>query len=145
MLHNNVRSLRRNLENLQVHLLDELNYSFSVIGVSETKISTVDCVNFDTSIPGYKFEYVPTPLSSGGVGMYVKDNLNYTIIDKTSNEAFQALWIEFHLSRQPNSNLHMECHPRGELNRALTVIVNAYTKLMVYRVFTHRASPVSGW
>ena len=85
-----------------MHLLDELNYSFSVIGVSETKISTVDSVNFDTSIPGYKFEYVSTPLSSGGVGMYVKDNLNYTIIDKTSNEAFQALWIEFHLSRQPN-------------------------------------------
>ena len=55
-----------------MHLLDELNYSFSVIGVSETKISTVDFVNFDTSIPGYKFEYVPTPLSSGGVGMYVK-------------------------------------------------------------------------
>ena len=102
LLHNNVRSLRRNLENLQVHLLDELNYSFSVIGVSETKISTVDSVNFDTSIPGYKFEYVPTPLASGGVGMYVKDSLNYTIIDKTSNEAFQALWIEFHLSRQPN-------------------------------------------
>ena len=34
--------------------------------------------------------------------MYIKDSLNYTIIDKTSNEAFQALWIEFHLSRQPN-------------------------------------------
>ena len=102
LLHNNVRSLRRNLENLQVHLLDELNYSFSVIGVSETKISTVDSVNFDTSIPGYKFEYVPTPLASGGVGMYVKDSLNYTIIDKTSNEASQASWIEIHLSRQPN-------------------------------------------
>ena len=34
--------------------------------------------------------------------MYVKDSLNYTIIDKTSNEAFQALWIEIHLYRQPN-------------------------------------------
>ena len=102
MLRNNVRSLRRNLEKLQVHLLDEVNYSFSVIGVSETKISTVDSVNFDTSIPGYKLEYVPTPLASGGVGMYFKDSLNYTIIDKTSNEAFQALWIEIHLSWQPN-------------------------------------------
>ena len=38
VLHNNVRSLRRNLENFQVHLLDELNCDFSVIGVSETKI-----------------------------------------------------------------------------------------------------------
>ena len=85
-----------------MHLLDELNYSFSVIRVSETKISTVDSVNFDTSVPRYKFEYLPTPLASGGVGMYVKDSLNYTIIDKTSNEAFQALWIEIHLSWQPN-------------------------------------------
>ena len=38
VLHNNVRSLRRNLENFQVHLLDELNCDFSIIGVSETKI-----------------------------------------------------------------------------------------------------------
>ena len=37
VLHNNVRSLRRNLENFQVHLLDELNCDFSIIGVSETK------------------------------------------------------------------------------------------------------------
>ena len=31
--------------------------------------------------------------------MYVKDSLNYMIIDKTSNE---ALWIKVHLSWQPN-------------------------------------------
>ena len=38
MLHNNVRSLKRNLENLQIHLLRELDYNFNVIGVTETKI-----------------------------------------------------------------------------------------------------------
>ena len=58
-----------------MNLLDELNYSFSVIGVSETKIGTVDSVNFHMSVPGYKFEYVLTPLTSRGVGMYVKDSL----------------------------------------------------------------------
>ena len=30
--------LRRNLEDVQVHLLHELNFDFSIIGVSETKI-----------------------------------------------------------------------------------------------------------
>ena len=40
ILHNKVPSLRRNLENLQVHLLDELNYRFSVIGITETKLQT---------------------------------------------------------------------------------------------------------
>ncbi len=31
LLHNNVRSLRRNLENFQTHLLQQLDYNFSVI------------------------------------------------------------------------------------------------------------------
>ena len=38
LLHNNIRSLKRNLKNFQVHVLDELNFEFSIIGVSETKI-----------------------------------------------------------------------------------------------------------
>ena len=38
VFHNNVRSLRSNLGNQQIHnLLDELKYGFSVIGISETK------------------------------------------------------------------------------------------------------------
>ena len=36
-------------------------------------------------------EYVPTPLSAGGVGMYIKSDLNYTVIEKSSEDAFQAL------------------------------------------------------
>ncbi len=42
LLHNNVRSLRRNLENFQTHLLQQLDYNFSVIGISETKIRDVN-------------------------------------------------------------------------------------------------------
>jgi hypothetical protein len=42
MLHNNVRSLKRNLENFQTHLLQELDFNFSVIGITETKISILD-------------------------------------------------------------------------------------------------------
>ena len=94
MLHNNVRSLRRNLENFHTHLLDELDHDFSVIGVTETKITNMTKLDFNPQIPNYQFEYVPTPLSCGGVGMYVSNSLNYTILEKTSNEAFQALWIE---------------------------------------------------
>ena len=64
LLHNNVRSLRRNLENLQVHLLDELEHHFSVIGVSKTKITKTSLLDFNPSTAGYEFEYVPTPESS---------------------------------------------------------------------------------
>ena len=102
LLHNNVRSLKRNLENFQVHLLDELDCNFSLIGVSETKINNLKDVDFDPNIPGYVFEHVPTPLASGGVGLYINDSLKYTVIEKTSEVAFQALWIEIKFTRKSN-------------------------------------------
>ena len=65
LLHNIVRSLKRNLDDFQVLLLDELQYRFNVIGVTETKI-TED----NQKIPGYSFEYVPpTPLAARGVAL----------------------------------------------------------------------------
>ena len=40
-LHNIVRSLRRNLDDFQVHLLDEHQYRFNVIRVTETKTTEI--------------------------------------------------------------------------------------------------------
>ena len=53
-------------------------------------------------IPGYVFEYVPTPLASGGVGMFIDESLDYRILEKTSNEAFQVLWPEFSIVNKKN-------------------------------------------
>lgn len=51
---------------------------------------------FNSNIPNYNFEFAPTPvpLSAGGVGMYICETMNYTVIERTYNEAFQAQWIE---------------------------------------------------
>ena len=94
IFHNNVRSLKRNLENLKVQLLDQLDFHFNIIGITETKITNSSELNFKTQIPGYEFEYVPTPLASGGVGMYIDNTLEYIVLEKCANDAFQALWIE---------------------------------------------------
>lgn len=102
LFHNNIRSLKRNLENLQVQLLDELDYHFNIIGVTETKITNSTQLNFNVEIPGYEFEHVPTPLASGGVGMYIDNTLEYVILEKHSNDAFQALWIELINSNKKN-------------------------------------------
>ena len=56
-------SLRRNLENLQAHLLDELDYRFSVIGITETKITNSAGINLNPHPPNYQYEQVTTPLS----------------------------------------------------------------------------------
>ena len=101
LLHNNVRSLRRNLENFQSHLLEELQLHFSVIGVTETKITNSNLpLDFNPSIPNYRFEFVPTPLSAGGVGMYIHNDRNYTVIERTCDEAFQALWVSIHIAKK---------------------------------------------
>ena len=101
--HTNIRSLKRNLENFQTHLLDELTFRFNILGITETRIKTAcDNLDFNPAISHYNFERVPTPLSAGGVGMYIDENLKYTIIEKCSNEAFQALWVELHLPKHPN-------------------------------------------
>ena len=94
VFHNNVVSLNRNLENLQTHILHELDFHFNIIGVSETKITNANSELCTAKIPGYSFEYAPTPLSSGGVGLFIDESLNYRILEKISNEAFQALWAE---------------------------------------------------
>ena len=100
VFHNNVVS--RNLENLQTHLLCELEFHFNIIGVTETKITNSNLHTCTAQIPGYVFECVPTPLVSGGVGMFINESLNYRILEKTTNETFQALWIEISLVNKKN-------------------------------------------
>ena len=56
VFHNNIVSLNRNLENFQAHLLQELNFHFNIIGVSETKITNVIHSFVLVKIPGYAFE-----------------------------------------------------------------------------------------
>ena len=42
----------------------------------------------------YVLEHVPTPLASGGAGVFVDQSINYNVLEKTSNEAFRVLWVE---------------------------------------------------
>lgn len=92
IFHNNIVSLNNNLEKLVTHYLENLDFHFNIIGNTETKITHTN-QNFATKIPAYAFEHVPTPLASGGVGLFIDENLNYTVLEKESHEAFQALWI----------------------------------------------------
>lgn len=74
VFHNNVVSLNQNLENLQTHLLYELDFHFNVIGVTETKITNSNLHTCNTNIPGYVFECAPTPLVSGGVRLFIDES-----------------------------------------------------------------------
>ena len=92
LFHANVRSLKRNFENLQTHLLNELGYPSNIIGITETRITENDQADYHPSIPGYSFEFAPKPLAAGGVGMFIDENVKFRVIEKISSRALQALW-----------------------------------------------------
>ena len=101
-VHNNVVSINENLQNLTL-LLDELDLQFNLIGVTETKITNSKENGSFPCIPGYVFDFVPTPLASGGIGLFIHESLNYTVLEnKISNEGFQALWIEIFFVNNKN-------------------------------------------
>ena len=87
IFHNNIVSINRNLQNVEL-LLDELDFHFDVIGISETKITNSNEYNAHPNIPGYVFEHVSTPLASGGGSLFVDKSLNCNVLEKTSHEAF---------------------------------------------------------
>ena len=102
IFHINIASLNRNLEKLVTHYLEEIDFHFDIIGISETKITNSNQNLCTSKIPGYAFEHVPTPLASGGAGLFIDETLNYTVLEKRSNEAYQALWIEISFEKQKN-------------------------------------------
>ena len=136
IFHNNVVSLNHNLENVMA-LLDELDFHFDVIGVTETKITNSNVNEFQPNIPGYCFECVPTPLASEGVGMFIEESLNYNVLEKTSTGVFEALWIEISfvtskniicgiIYRQHNSPEYFQSHFEETVERLASANKNVY-------------------
>ena len=62
-------------------MLNEVNIHFTIIGVTETRIREADSINLTLELPGYCFEFVPTPLSASGVGLFIDENVKYRIVE----------------------------------------------------------------
>ena len=89
-----------------MHLLEELDFGFNIIGITETRIKNEYAnLDFNPAIPNYNFEYVLTPLSAECVGIYIDEELKYRVVEKCSNEASHALWIEVYLPKKRQYNM----------------------------------------
>ena len=62
----------KNLNNLPTQILKEFEFHFDIIGISETKITNSNSAISVPTIPGYNFEFVPTPLALGCVALFLK-------------------------------------------------------------------------
>jgi len=74
LLNCNIRSIQANFDNLE-QFLNDLNYPFNIISLSETWINRSNEQISNLDLPGYSFLSQPTTQRAGGVGMYIKKGI----------------------------------------------------------------------
>ena len=127
-LHVNIRCLNKNFDNLS-SFLATLNRTFSVIGVSETWLDKNNDDSF--KIPGFKFKSNRRKhKSGGGVGIFIKSNLNFKLrndLQSAAPDIYESIFIEI---IQPSSkNILVGC-----IYKAPDVTVSDFNKLLVFKI-----------
>ena len=116
-LHINLKSLSANFDNSLV-MLEELQFPFSIMGLSETKIENNNICLLNTNLFVYNFVSQTTVSNVGGVGLYVRENLKYILRHdlSLSDETFQGLWIEVETSDRKLICEVVYRHPRNQID-----------------------------
>lgn len=91
---NNIRSLNKNIDSIQEEIFMECTEMPDILAFSETKL------NQNSTIPGwegYSFEHVDSLTDFGGVGIFIKNEIDYNVRDDLSINSTRCedLWIEF--------------------------------------------------
>ena len=85
-------------------MISDLNRLPHAIAISETKLKEESTTN--VNLPGYRFFRNDSPTLTGGVGLYLKETLQYRVRNDLPLEANKCedLWIEIE-SKQGNKSL----------------------------------------
>ena len=111
--------------------LVKLKVDLDLIRMTETKqqIGKDFLVNVDVN--DYSMYTLPSKLASGGVAIYVKDNLDHSRIDDmcTTNNEFEVLWTE--IKNRKRKNFLCGCayrHPNTDSNNFLEYLKKTFAK-----------------
>lgn len=117
ILHSNIRSLQANFDNF-ITILSDLSHSFSIIGITESRILVNKQPLSNISIPGYEFISQPTFHSAGGVAFYIKNDIEFHLRDdlNISTQEYECLWIEVHSKFRNLVCAVAYRHPHSQLN-----------------------------
>ena len=89
-------------------MLSELQFPFSEIGLSEIKFKVDKDIITNVNISDYDFISQPSLSNAEDVGLYVNNNLTFTVLSELSvisNVNFEALWIEINIVTVNPTNL----------------------------------------
>lgn len=130
-LHLNIRSLAANYDSL-CQLLNDLNYPFSIIGLSETRIKHDWEPIFNTSLNDYKFLSQPTLSNAGGVGFFIKENIPFVKRSDLclSEVEYESLWVEIEMPHQHNIICGLLYrHPNSKLDKLTEFLYKTIDKI----------------
>jgi len=137
ILHTNIRSLSCHSDEL-VQLCVAAKKSFDIIGVSEIWSSEQNKVLTNIDISGYKFYDTSSTSQNGGVGLYVKTNLNSKSCDDLNFKCngFENIWVE--IDNKNSKNLLFCCtvrHPGADIETFISNFRIILPKLLNKQVF----------
>ena len=119
LFHMNIRSHSLHFDEFHA-LLSSLSINFQVIGLSEIKVTSDVQVKANIELPGYNFYYTPSHSSAGGVGIYVRSNLEANKRDDlcVRDADFETVWVEI---CNPNAKNVICCcvyrHPNSDISK----------------------------
>ena len=94
-LHFNTKSLPKNHDKIE-EFLSELNVLPEIISISETKLNSQSTSN--VNIAQYDYFHNDSPSKAGGVGLYVKNNVKYSLRNDLNLHLSNCkdIWIEIY-------------------------------------------------
>ena len=117
VFHCNIRSLEKNL-NLLNDILITFKEAPSIIAISETKLKNNSATNI--SIPGYQFLSKHSLTSAGGVGIYAKEDIQFSRRQDINLDLEGVETCVIEISRSKQRNLTFGCiyrHPSSNLEK----------------------------
>ena len=106
VFHLNCRSLKAHFDEVS-DLLDDFDFSFPVIGLSETWIT--DNIKQQYNFPGFNAEFHCRENDSpyGGVALYIKNGITYKLRNdlNSTRQSCEAVWIEILVESLGTKNL----------------------------------------
>ena len=101
--HLNIASLQKHIHELRT-LLSCSEHNFDILCISETRLhDELSIVNVE--IDGYEFIHTPTLTQCGGAGMYIKNGIDFSIVQnltESHEDICESIFIEIKLPTKRN-------------------------------------------
>ena len=114
--HMNVFSLTKNFNDFNI-LLSELNVSFDILAVTETRIKKDSSSPINLQLNNYSIEHTPTESSAGGTLLYISKGLSYQL--RNDLRLYHPGKIESEIICSKSTNVIVGCiykHPTLPIN-----------------------------